>query len=55
MDKDGILGDFFPGELNPFYFNDTAAYLLDDTFTKEEVEEDGYMWRDEEVRVDIPE
>ena len=40
MDKDGTLGDFFPGNLNPFYFNDTAAYLIDDTFTKEEVEKE---------------
>ncbi|MDD5770495.1 MAG: hypothetical protein PHE25_05995, partial [Candidatus Gracilibacteria bacterium] len=28
MEADGILGDFFPGELNPFYFNDTMAYLI---------------------------
>ncbi|MDD5770397.1 MAG: hypothetical protein PHE25_05500 [Candidatus Gracilibacteria bacterium] len=55
MDKDGILGDFFPGELNPFYFNDTMAYLIDDSFTKEEVEKEGYMWRDEKIKVDIPE
>ncbi|MDD3793946.1 MAG: hypothetical protein PHI37_03980 [Candidatus Gracilibacteria bacterium] len=55
MDSDGILGDFFPGSLNPFYFNDTMAYLIDDSFTKEEVEKDGYMWRDEKIKVDIPE
>jgi len=23
--------------MNPFYFNDTAAYLIDPSFTKEEV------------------
>jgi len=23
--------------MNPFYFNDTAACLIDDSFTKEEV------------------
>jgi hypothetical protein len=23
--------------MNPFYFNDTAAYLIDPTFTQEEV------------------
>jgi len=40
--------------MNPFYFNDTLAYLIDDTFTKEEVEADGYLWRDESIRVDIP-
>jgi hypothetical protein len=37
MNKEGTLGQFFPGSMNPFYFNDTAAYLIDDTFTKEEV------------------
>jgi len=26
--------------MNPFYFNDTAAYLIDDSFTKEEVEKE---------------
>ena len=37
MDADGTLGEFFPATMNPFYFNDTAAYLIDPTFTKEEV------------------
>ncbi len=55
MDRTEILGDFFPWELNPFYFNDTIAYLLDNTFTKEEIIADWYMWRDEEILVDIPE
>ena len=41
--------------MNPFYFNDTLAYLIDDSFTKEEVENDGYLWRDEPIRADIPE
>jgi hypothetical protein len=40
--------------MNPFYFNDTAAYLIDPTFTKEEVEKAGYLWRDEPIKVDIP-
>ncbi|PID34868.1 MAG: hypothetical protein CR971_00995 [candidate division SR1 bacterium] len=55
MEKDGTLGEFFPGTMNPFYFNDTAAYLIDDTFTKEEVEAEGYLRRDEKIKVDIPE
>ncbi|MFA5916888.1 MAG: hypothetical protein WC850_01485 [Candidatus Gracilibacteria bacterium] len=55
MERDGILGEFFPGSLNPLYFNDTMAYLIDDSFTKEEVEKDGYMWREENIKVDIPE
>lgn len=54
MDTDGILWDFFPWYLNPFYFNDTVAYLIDDSFTKDEVWTDGYMWRNEEIQVDIP-
>ncbi len=55
MEADGTLGNFFPASLNPFYFNDTAAFLMDDSFTKEEVESEGYLWRDEPIRVDIPE
>jgi hypothetical protein len=54
MEKDGDLGKFFPGSMNPFYFNDTAAYLIDDSFTKEEVEAAGYLRRDEAISVDIP-
>jgi hypothetical protein len=55
MEKDWILGDFFPWKLNPFYFNDTMAYLIDDSFTKEEVEKAWYMWRDDKIKVDISE
>ncbi|MEI7477814.1 MAG: hypothetical protein WCJ81_04875 [bacterium] len=36
MERDGRLGEFFPGSMNPFYFNDTAAYFMDPSFTKEE-------------------
>ncbi len=54
MEEDWILWDFFPWELNPFYFNDTMAWLLWN-FSKQEVEKEGYMWRDEEIKVDIPE
>lgn len=55
MNQDGTLGDFFPGKINPFYFNDTMAYLIDDSFSREEVEKDGYLWRDDAIRIDIPE
>lgn len=55
MEIDGTLGNFFPWSMSPFYFNDTAAYLIDDSFTKEEVEAKGYLWRDEPITVDIPE
>jgi len=30
------------------------AYLIDNSFTKEEVEKDGYMRRDAEIKTDIP-
>ncbi|HMY80791.1 MAG TPA: hypothetical protein PK048_03005 [Candidatus Absconditabacterales bacterium] len=54
MDADGTLGQFFPATMNPFYFNDTAAYLIDPSFTKEEVTAKGYLRRDEPIKVDIP-
>jgi hypothetical protein len=54
MDKDWTLWKFFPWSMNPFYFNDTVAYLIDDSFTKEEVEKEWYLRRDEEIKVDIP-
>jgi hypothetical protein len=55
MEKDGTLWQFFPASMNPFYFNDTAAYLIDPSFTKEEVTAKWYLWRDEPIKVDIPE
>ena len=55
MEQDWTLWEFFPWNMNPFYFNDTAAYFLDDSFTKEEVEARGYLWRDDPITVDIPE
>lgn len=48
------LGSFFPPIMNPFYFNDTAAYLIDPSFTKEEVTAKWYLRRDEPINVDIP-
>jgi len=54
MEKDWILGQFFPWWTNPFYFNDTVAYLIDDSFTKEEVAKQWYLRRDEEIKVNIP-
>ncbi len=55
MEQDGTLGEFFPATMNPFYFNDTAAYLIDPSFTKEEVTAKWYLRRDEPIKVDIPE
>jgi len=54
MDKDWTLGKYLPATMNPFYFNDTLAYLIDDTFTKEEVTKEWYLRRDEEIKVDVP-
>ncbi|MDP2090625.1 MAG: hypothetical protein Q8K30_03415 [Candidatus Gracilibacteria bacterium] len=54
MEADGILGDFFPGALNPSYFNDTVAGLLGE-FSREDILNKGYLWREEEIKVDIPE
>lgn len=39
--------------MNPFYFNDTAASLIED-FDKEDIQQAGYMRCDEEIKVDIP-
>ena len=54
MDKDWTLWQFFPWSINPFYFNDTVASLIDDSFTKEEVAKEWYLRRDEEIKVDTP-
>jgi len=54
MEMDWVLWEFFPGELNPFYFNDTMATILWD-FTKDEVTEKWYLWREQEIKTDIPE
>jgi len=55
MERDWQLWEFFPATMNPFYFNDTAAYLIDPSFTKEEVTAKWYLRRDEPIKVDIPE
>ena len=54
MESDWILWDYFPPKLNPFYFNNTLAWIIGN-FKKEDVEEKWYMWRDKEIKVDIPE
>ena len=54
MEGEWILGDFFPGWMNPFYVNDTAAVLLED-FEKEELDVDGYLRRDESLVSGTPE
>ena len=54
MEKEGVLGKFFPWSLNPMYFNDTMASLIED-FSKEEIVWEGFLWRDEKIKIDIPE
>ncbi len=54
MEKDWQLWEFFSWTMNPFYFNDTAAYLINPSFTKEEVTAKWYLRRDEPIKVDIP-
>ena len=53
MDNNGTLWDFLPPELNPFYFNDTVAWIIW-WFQKEDIVSDLYMWRDEKIQVEIP-
>jgi hypothetical protein len=53
MESEGTLWQFFPWSMNPFYFNDTVASLIKD-FTKEEIVNQWYLRRDEEIKVDIP-
>jgi len=55
MEKDWTFGQSIPGKLNPFYFNDTAGSFIDTTFSKDEVAQDGYQWREDPIIVDIPE
>lgn len=54
MESDGTLGDFFPASMNPFYFNDTAACIIDESFTKEEILKDWFLWRENPIEVDVP-
>lgn len=54
MEEDWILWEFFPGSVNPFYFNDTMASLLG-KFTEKEIKAEWYLWRNEDIKVDIPE
>ncbi len=54
MENDKILGDFFPATMNPYYFNDTVASMFNIGLSKEEIKKEWFMWREEELRVDIP-
>lgn len=54
MEQEWVLGKMISPRNNPFYFNDTMAWCMWD-FHKQEVEKEGYMWRDSKIKVDIPE
>ena len=54
MDSNGTLWEFFPGSINPFYFNDTMAGILGN-FKADEVKKEWYLWREGEIKIDIPE
>ena len=53
MEENGELWEFFPAKLNPFYFNDTVSWLIWG-FKKEEIIKEWFLWRDEKIKVDIP-
>jgi len=36
MEQSGEFGEFFPSSINPFYFNDTVAALIED-FDRDEI------------------
>jgi len=39
--------------MNPFYFNDSAACVIGE-FDKWEIIREWYAWRDDDIKVDIP-
>ena len=54
MEKDGSFGKYFPAWLTPFYYNDTMAYFVNPTVKKEDILQLWYLWREEKIKVDIP-
>ncbi len=54
MEREWTLWSFFPASINPFYYNDTAAYLIDDLVSSQEIKEDWFLRRDEAISIDIP-
>jgi hypothetical protein len=53
MEMSNDLGRYFPWSINPFYFNETAASLIQE-FDKETVKTRWYLRRDEKIEVDVP-
>lgn len=53
IEKAGLLGEYFPATMNPFYFNDTFAFLFGD-FEKELMKQQWFLWRDDIMKTDIP-
>lgn len=54
MESEWVFWEFFPVSMNPFYFNETAASLIED-YSKQEVIDEWFLWNDNEVQADIPE
>lgn len=50
----GDLWDFFPATMNPFYFNDSLAYLMSSDWDQSELVDKGYLWREGQIATDIP-
>lgn len=54
LESNGKIGSFFSPQLNPFYLNDTISVLLDTTITKDVALQQGYLRRDDHIKVDVP-
>lgn len=53
MHSQWTLWDFFPGEINPFYYNDTAASFLGNR-SRQDVLDKWYLWRDSGITIEAP-
>ena len=54
MEQEWVLGKMIPPYNNPFYFNDTFAWLVWD-YKKEDILKKWYLWREEHIKTWIPE
>ncbi|EKE29830.1 MAG: hypothetical protein ACD_2C00091G0016 [uncultured bacterium (gcode 4)] len=55
MELDWILWESFPASMNPYFFNDTVASMFNAWLSKDEAAMRWFMWREKELKVDIPE
>lgn len=54
MEQNWILWKSFPWYINPLYFNDTVANLINNDFNQKELEKEWYLRRNKNIKVDIP-